>query len=142
VRANGVVLGVVALLAVTASACSSSSPKAGSSPTTNTPASGRAGSPTPVLNQRINITNFAFTPARLTIRTNTTVIWYQQGPAEHTVTSGTDDATTGTTKPDGKFSSGTLKVGSTFSKTFSQPGAYNYYCSIHPKQMSALIVVE
>ncbi|HEU5004135.1 MAG TPA: plastocyanin/azurin family copper-binding protein [Actinomycetota bacterium] len=150
-RATRGALGAVAVVVMMASACSSGPPKAGTSATSGTrvlagappTASARPGHSTaPVLNQRINVADFAFSPTRLTIRSNTTVIWYQEGPSQHTVTSGSDNTATGAVKADGKFTSGTLKVGSNFSRTFTQPGTYTYYCSIHPKQMSALIIVE
>lgn len=132
------------MLLVAASACSSS-PKATGTPTPGGTAGANAsakGSPTPPLNQRINVADFSFSPTTLTMRANTTVIWYQEGPSSHTVTSGTDNRATGVTHADKKFSSGTLKPGSNFSFTFTTPGVYYYFCSIHPKQMSALIVVE
>lgn len=140
-------LGVVGIVAFAMAACGSSSPKvASSSAPPVAPSSVASGnghsSPTPVLNQRIDINDFAFAPNRLTIRANTTVIWYQQGKAQHTVTSGSDDTGTGATKPDGRFNSGTLKPGTTFTFTFTKAGTYAYYCSIHPKQMAALIIVQ
>lgn len=148
---NRFALAVVSLVAFAMAACGSSSPKVASSSAPSVApsvgpsavASGKAhSSPTPVLNQRIDISDFAFAPNRLTIRANTTVIWYQQGKAQHTVTSGTDDTATGAAKPDGKFNSGTLKPSTTFTFTFTKAGTYAYFCSIHPKQMSALIVVQ
>lgn len=144
-RASRVTLGVAAVLVVAASACSSS-PKATGTPapgaTPSAASTAKAKVTPPPLNQRINVADFSFSPRLLTIRAGTTVIWYQEGPASHTVTSGSDNTATGATSADKKFSSGTLKAGSNFSFTFTTPGVYNYFCSLHPKQMSALIVVE
>jgi plastocyanin len=75
--------------------------------------------------------SFGFTPATLTIRMGTTVIWKNMSSVPHTVTS--DDGTT--------FDSGTVAVGATFHFTFKDAGPYSYHCNIHPYMRSMIIVV-
>jgi plastocyanin len=92
--------------------------------------------PAPGYTQVVLITNssngsFGFTPAKLTIRAGTTVIWKNRSSAPHTVTS--DDGTT--------FDSGTVTVGGTFQFTFKTAGTFSYHCNIHPYMRSVIIVV-
>jgi plastocyanin len=124
------------------SACSSKSPQPASSGTASATASA-----TPLTEQRINIKDFSFTPARLTIKAGTKIVWSQTSTTTiHTVTSG-NPAVDPTTKvaqpvPDGKFASGDLKPGATFPFTFSTPGTYTYFCSHHPDKMQGTIIVQ
>jgi plastocyanin len=81
-----------------------------------------AGSP-----QTISIVNgsdgsFGFSPATLTIKTGTTVIWKNVSSTAHTVT--TDDGSTA--------DSGTIPAGGTFQFTFKTPGSFSYHCNYHP----------
>jgi len=72
-----------------------------------------------------------FTPRTIAVATGTTVRWTNYGQKAHTVTS-----------RDGQFDSGELLPGATFSRTFSTPGVYYYYCRHHTGQrMEGAIVV-
>src|SRR6266849_4624748 len=66
--------------------------------------------------------SYSFSPAMLTIKVGTTLIWKDVSSAPHTVTS--DDGTT--------FDSGTVSVGSSFRFTFKTAGSFSYHCNIHP----------
>jgi plastocyanin len=66
------------------------------------------------------ITNFAFSPASLTVPAGTTVVWTNQDTVTHTVTAA-----------DKSFDSGNLLPGRTYSRTFTTPGTYPYICQIH-----------
>ena len=81
-------------------------------------------------NATINIDNFTFTPARLTLRAGTTVTWRNEDDIPHTVTSAAR-----------LFKSSTLDTDDTYSFTFTEPGSYEYFCSLHPR-MTGTIVVE
>ncbi|MBV9173726.1 MAG: cupredoxin domain-containing protein [Chloroflexi bacterium] len=70
---------------------------------------------------RLTIENFNFTPADLTVGSGATVTWTNNDDVEHTVTAS-----------DNTFGSKALETGDTFSFTFTQPGTYTYFCSIHP----------
>jgi plastocyanin len=93
--------------------------------------------PTPALpsgmTNVVAIKDFAFSPSTLTIKAGDTVSWVNQGSAPHTVVSDSGSPV--------KFQSAELQTGASYSFTFSKPGTYPYYCSVHPS-MTATIVVE
>ncbi len=66
----------------------------------------------------------------LTIPVGTTVMWTNDDAMVHTVTA-----------VDGKFDSGMMAEGDTWSYTFDTPGEYEYLCSPHP-WMRAKVIVE
>ena len=70
---------------------------------------------------QLTVENFNFTPADITVARGTTVTWTNNDDVEHTVTAS-----------DSSFGSKALETGDTFSFTFTQPGTYSYFCSIHP----------
>ncbi len=74
----------------------------------------------------VKIDNFAFTPKRLTVKPGTTVTWINDDDAPHTVAA------------NGKlFKSGALDTQDRFSFTFTTPGTYEYFCSLHPHMTAA-----
>jgi amicyanin len=81
--------------------------------------------------REVMIMNFAYSPATLTVNPGDTVTWTNMDTAPHNVvvSSGPE-----------KFTSPTLQKGQTFSFTFTKPGTYSYYCSLHP-DMKATITV-
>ena len=85
-----------------------------------------------------------FKPATLEVAAGTEVAWTQSDAGFHTVTSGTVEQGTGgvTPRPDGKFDSSRLATDQTFSFTFDEPGAYAYYCSVHPATMRGEVRVR
>ncbi len=80
---------------------------------------------------QITIDNFSFTPTTLTVPAGTEVTWVNHDDIPHTVVS--EDKTT--------FKSRALDTDEKFSFTFSKPGTYAYFCSIHPK-MTAKVIVQ
>lgn len=80
----------------------------------------------------VNINNFAFSPATLTVRAGTRVTWTNHDEDPHTVTSSDNPHA---------FASGALDTNGTFSFMFDKPGTYRYYCAIHP-HMTGVIVVK
>ena len=68
----------------------------------------------------IKLVNFKFTPAQLTVKVGTTVVWTSEDNAPHTVTA-----------DDGSFDSGNLKKGDSFKFTFTKAGTFPYYCAYH-----------
>ncbi len=85
--------------------------------------------PAPV---QIVIDNFTFSPAEVTIPAGTKVTWVNHDDVPHTATS--------SAKPR-QFSSKTLDTDEEFSFVFTAPGAYEYFCALHPK-MTARITVK
>ncbi len=77
----------------------------------------------------VGIANFRFSQPEVKIRVGDTVRW--------TVKSGTHT----TTSTDKVWDSDHLATGSQFSFTFTQPGTYSYFCSIHTG-MQAVVIVE
>src|SRR5215468_10131231 len=77
----------------------------------------------------VKIGNFTFGPQELRIKTGTTVTWTNEDDIPHTVVSPNN------------FRSKALDTDGTFSFTFTTPGAFKYFCSLHP-HMTGTIVVE
>ncbi|CAM5297609.1 EfeO-type cupredoxin-like domain-containing protein OS=Kitasatospora aureofaciens OX=1894 GN=GCM10010502_21580 PE=4 SV=1 [Kitasatospora aureofaciens] len=80
----------------------------------------------------VTIKNFAFAPATLTVKAGTKVTWSNTDPDAHTVTSKQGSG--------GPLQSTALATNDAYSYTFTQPGSYAYYCTIHPF-MTATVVV-
>jgi len=80
----------------------------------------------------------AFNPNTITIKVGMTVTWTNQDTTMHTVTSGTSANNVGT--PDGRFDSGFLMDGATWSYTFTEVGEFPYYCTPHPWMQGRVIV--
>ena len=78
----------------------------------------------------MKIDNFAFAPQRVVVKAGTTVTWINDDDIPHTVASSTK-----------LFKSNALDTEDKFSFTFTTPGAYEYFCSLHP-HMTGTIVVE
>jgi amicyanin len=78
----------------------------------------------------IAIDNFTFNPPRVTVRAGTTVTWTNRDDIPHTVTAANKE-----------FKSKPLDTNDAYSFTFTTPGVYEYFCSLHP-HMTGTIVVE
>jgi len=78
----------------------------------------------------VEIVDFTFVPAEITVAAGTTVEWVNREKAvPHT-----------TTSVDGVWDSGTLQPGDTFRFTFDEPGTYPYLCTIHPYMKGTVVV--
>ena len=77
----------------------------------------------------IKIGNFTFGPQELKVKAGTTVTWTNEDDIPHTVVSPNN------------FRSKALDTDGTCSFTFTTPGTYKYFCSLHP-HMTGTIVVE
>ncbi|MEU1629561.1 plastocyanin/azurin family copper-binding protein [Streptomyces sp. NPDC020096] len=86
------------------------------------PTTGQSSAPAAV--NAVTIKNFAFSPAKVTVKAGTKVTWTNTDPDAHTVTSKQGSG--------GPLNSPALATNATFSYTFTKPGTYAYYCSIHP----------
>jgi plastocyanin len=83
-----------------------------------------------VAETEVKIDNFAFAPQRVVVKSGTTVTWINEEDIPHTVASSTK-----------LFKLNALDTKDKFSFTFTTPGAYEYFCSLHP-HMTGTIVVE
>jgi plastocyanin len=81
---------------------------------------------------RVAMSGYAFSPATLAVTAGSTVTWTNQDTAPH-------DAKT--TSAPAAFHSPMLNKGGSWSFTFTTPGTYAYYCTVHPN-MTARIVVR
>ena len=79
---------------------------------------------------QVKIDNFSYAPTPLTVSAGTTVQWVNRDDIPHTVVS--DDKTTFKSKP--------MDTDENFSYTFTKPGTYTYFCSIHPKMTGKVAV--
>jgi plastocyanin len=77
----------------------------------------------------IIIDQYTFTPQRVTVKAGTTVAWINDDEIPHTVASSTK-----------VFKSKALDTSDQFSFTFTTPGAYQYFCSMHPYMTGAIVV--
>ena len=83
-----------------------------------------------VAKSEVKIDNFSFTPTTLTVPAGTKVTWTNGDDVPHTITSS-----------EHKFSSKALDTDEQFSYNFTDPGTYEYFCSLHPK-MTAKVIVQ
>lgn len=84
----------------------------------------------------IEMQNSKFSPGSIEIKAGTTVTWLNSDSFSHTVTSGTRG------QPDGRFDSGSIPGGNTYSYTFDQPGEYEYFCEFHAGMSGKVTVAE
>jgi len=77
----------------------------------------------------VDIDQFTFTPQHVTVKTGTTVTWINDDDVPHTVASSTKF-----------FKSKALDTKDKFSFTFTTPGTYEYFCSLHPHMTGAIVV--
>ncbi len=77
----------------------------------------------------VEVKNLRFVPDELRVKRGTTVVWVNRDPFAHTVTFS-----------DGSFDERLERGGST-TRSFSEPGRYEYTCKIHPS-MKGVVIVE
>jgi plastocyanin len=77
---------------------------------------------------QIPIARYAYVPATMTVRVGDVVTWTNQDEASHDVAGGT-------------FRSPMLAQGQSWSFTFTQPGTFDYICSVHPDMRAQIVVL-
>ena len=87
------------------------------------------GAPARAAGVNVSIDNFTFSPAELTVAPGTTVSWTNADDIPHTVTAS-----------DRSFKSKPLDTNDHFAFTFTKPGDYAYFCSLHPHMTGKIIV--
>lgn len=98
-------------------------------PRPQAPAPAPQTAPAPVAGTAVEITNFAFAPASLTVKTGGTVTWVNHDEEPHTVVA-----------DNGSFHSPGIGSDGTYSFTFTAPGSYAYTCGIHPFMHGTVVV--
>lgn len=84
----------------------------------------------PTAENTVNIQNFAFSPATLTVAVGTTVTWTNLDSVTHRLLSDSG----------GEIDSPSMNNGDTYTHTFSTAGTYAYHCSIHTSMKGTVIV--
>ena len=77
----------------------------------------------------VDIDNFTFSPPTITVASGTTVKWTNDDDIPHTVRA-----------VDGSFHSKAMDTSDSYAFTFSKPGVYSYFCSLHPKMVGKVVV--
>ncbi len=78
----------------------------------------------------VHISNFAFSPAEITVKEGQTVIWVNDDSVPHSVKFGS-------------FASPTFPKGGTFQHTFTEaPGDYAYTCGVHPSMAGKVTLTK
>jgi amicyanin len=77
----------------------------------------------------VDIDQFTFLPQRITVKAGTTVTWINEDDVPHTIVSSSK-----------VFKSKALDTADKFSFTFTTPGTYDYFCSLHPHMTGAVVV--
>jgi len=77
----------------------------------------------------VRIDNFSYTPSTLVVAPGTTVTWTNDDDDVHTVV-----------EKERKFKSAALDTNDTFAQTFTIPGEYYYFCSLHPQMVGRIVV--
>ena len=76
----------------------------------------------------VAIDGTAYAPAAVTVKRGTRVTWTNQDPFPHTVTA------------PGRFDSGSIAAGASWSYVARTPGQYDYICTLHPNMKGQLVV--
>jgi plastocyanin len=77
----------------------------------------------------VEINNMKFSPLTLTVAPGTTVTWVNDDSSPHTVTDKVK-----------VFRSAALDTKDSFSYTFTAPGEFTYFCTLHPIMVGKIIV--
>ncbi len=83
----------------------------------------------PATDAEVDIDQFTFLPQRITVKAGTTVTWSNEDDVPHTIVSSSK-----------VFKSKALDTADKFSFTFTTPGTYDYFCSVHPHMTGAVVV--
>ena len=79
----------------------------------------------------LTIKGFEFAPATITVKAGSTLTWTNLDLVGHTVTA-----------VEGLFGSRLLQNGEVFEVTLDEPGAYAYFCAVHPVMSGTIEVVS
>jgi plastocyanin len=77
----------------------------------------------------VQISDFAFKPASLTVSPGDTVVFINRDGDAHTVSAS-----------DKSFDSAGLDTNEKWTHTFTKPGTYAYFCELHPYMKGVIVV--
>jgi plastocyanin len=90
---------------------------------------GPVAAPAQMETAQVEIRAHGFSAPSVTVKPGTTVTWINHDDDAHTVTSTVDT-----------FHSPGLDTDEKFSYTFTKPGTYEYFCTLHPLMTGKVIV--
>jgi amicyanin len=79
--------------------------------------------------EEVKIDNFTFDPPQLTVKSGATVTWTNHDDIPHTVVA-----------KEHQFRSTALDSDDKYTFTFTTPGVYEYFCSLHPHMVGKIVV--
>lgn len=79
----------------------------------------------------IDMKDMAYSKIEITIKKGSKITWTNSDAEPHTVTD-----------LKGKFDSGNMNKGDTWSYTFHEAGTFEYYCQFHPEMAGKIVVTE
>lgn len=80
--------------------------------------------------QHVMMERYAYSPATLTVRAGDSVTWTNHDQAAHDVVTSSGPAS---------FRSPLLQTNQSWTFTFTVPGTYAYYCSVHPDMRAQVV---
>jgi amicyanin len=83
----------------------------------------------PARAEEVKIDNFTFDPPQITVKSGAAVTWINEDDIPHTVVA-----------KQLQFRSKALDTDDKFSFTFTTPGVYEYFCSLHPHMVGKIVV--
>lgn len=83
----------------------------------------------PAAANTVQISNFNFSPATVTVKAGDTVTWTNNDSVEHSATA-----------DDSSFDTGLIGPGKSGTFTFAKAGTYTYHCQVHPTMKGTIIV--
>ena len=87
-----------------------------------------------VATDQVEIEDYAFSPAVITVKVGTKVTWTNKDSVQHNIVA--DEASSNA--PNGDL----IAKGESYSFTFNKAGTYSYHCSPHPFMKATVIVTE
>jgi plastocyanin len=87
--------------------------------------------PTRSAEPQVTLVDNGYLPGQLSIGAGARVSWVNRGSEGHDVTGG---------GPDGPWRSGPLAPQESYDRVFTQPGTYDYACSVHPEMRGRVVV--
>ena len=82
----------------------------------------------------VTIEGMAFTPSTLTIKRGDSVVWRNKDLVPHTAT------TTAAATAKGRFDSGSIAAGKSWTRVMRAAGQFDYVCTYHPGMKASLVV--
>lgn len=82
----------------------------------------------------VDITDFKYAPAAISVKAGTTITWTNRDSAPHTATSGASP------NPDRVFETDIITKGQSKKIKISKRGTFEYYCALHPFMKATVTV--